>query len=49
MSKWEELICVLIEPNTVEELRDMLQEDCWGPGVKQIFRNEIARRLAAEK
>ena len=38
-----------LEPNTVEELRDMLQEDCWSPGVKQIFRNEIARRLAAEK
>ena len=48
MSKWEELIRLLIEPNTVEELRDM-QEDCWGPGVKQIFRNEIARRMAAEK
>lgn len=49
MSKWEELICLLIEPNTVEELRDMLQEDCWGAGVKQIFQNEIARRMAAEK
>lgn len=47
MSKWEELIILLIEPNTVEELRNMLQEDCWSPGAKQIFRIEIARRMAA--
>lgn len=47
MSKWEELIVLLIEPNTVEELRNMLQEDCWSPGVKQIFREEIERRLSA--
>lgn len=46
MSKWEELIILLIEPNTVEELRNMLQEDCWSPGVKQIFRKEIERRLS---
>lgn len=46
MSKWEELIILLIEPNTVEELRDMLQENCWSPGVKQIFREEIERRLS---
>ena len=45
MSKWEELIRLLIEPNTVEELRGMLQEDCWSPGVKQIFREEIERGL----
>ena len=45
MSKWEELIRLLIEPNTVEELRDMLQEDCWSAGVKQIFREEIERGL----
>ena len=37
----------LIEPNTVEELRNMLQEDCWSPGVKRIFREEIERRLSA--
>lgn len=47
MSKWEELIILLIEPNTVEELRNMLQEDCWSPGVKRIFRKEIERRLSA--
>lgn len=47
MSKWEELIVLLIEPNTVDELRNMLQEDCWSPGVKQIFREEIERRLSA--
>lgn len=46
MSKWEELIVLLIEPNTVEELRDMLQEDCWSPGAKRIFREEIERRLS---
>ena len=46
MSKWEELIILLIEPNTVDELRNMLQEDCWSPGVKQIFREEIERRLS---
>lgn len=28
-----------------EELRNMLQEDCWSPGVKQIFREEIERGL----
>lgn len=47
MSKWEELIVLLIEPNTVEELRNMPQEDCWSPGVKRIFREEIERRLSA--
>lgn len=47
MNKWEELIRLLIEPNTVDELRNMLQEDCWSPGVKQIFREEIERRLSA--
>ena len=47
MSKWEELIVLLIESNTVEELRNMLQEDCWRPGVKRIFRKEIERRLSA--
>lgn len=47
MSKWEELIILLIEPNTVEELRSMLQEECWGPGVRRIFREEIERRLSA--
>lgn len=46
MSKWEELIILLIEPNTVEELRNMLQEDCWSQGVKRIFRKEIERRLS---
>lgn len=48
MSKWEELIILLIESNTVEELRNMIQEDCWSPGVKRIFREEIERRLLAE-
>lgn len=47
MSKWEKLIVLLIEPNTVDELRNMLQEDCWSPGVKRIFREEIERRLSA--
>ena len=46
MSKWEELIILLIEPNTVEELRNMLQEDCWSRGVKRILREEIERRLS---
>lgn len=47
MSKWEELIILLIEPNTVEELENMLQEDCWSPGAKRIFQEEIGRRLSA--
>lgn len=46
MNKWEELIILLIEPNTVEELRNMLQEDCWSLGVKRIFREETERRLS---
>ena len=35
---------MLIEPNTVEKLRNMLQEDCWSPGVKRIF----GKRLGGE-
>lgn len=44
MSGMEELIRLLIEPNTAEELRAMLREDCWSPGVKRIFLEEIERR-----
>ena len=47
MSKWEELIVLLIEPNTVEELRNMLKEECWSPGAKRIYPEEIERRLSA--
>lgn len=47
MSKWEELVILLIEPNTVEELRNMLQEDCWSQGARRIFREEIERRSSA--
>lgn len=47
MSKWEKLIVLLIKPNTVEELRNILQEECWSPGAKRIFREEIERRLSA--
>lgn len=47
MSKMKELILLLIEVNTLEELEYMLTEDCWSDGVKEIFREEIRRRKAA--
>lgn len=47
MSKIEQIIILLIENNTVDELREMLQEDKWSPVAKRIFREEIERRKSA--
>lgn len=44
MSKIEEIILLLIENDTVEELKEMLHEDKWSQGAKRIFREEIERR-----
>lgn len=45
-NKEKEIIMLLLEVNTVDALKEMLQEECWSDDVKECFREELKRRSA---
>lgn len=42
--KVKEIIMLLLEPSTEEELRDMLKESCWSEETKECMRESLMSR-----
>ena len=46
--KWKEIIMLLLEPSTNEELREMLEDPFWSEGTKECMRETLdARNVSA--